>query len=160
MTHQMHTYTFGDPKSFAFEVHGERVNILIGGQRITERDDSPYLLSFVTQLTSTAEWLRRRLNFLEHESLFNDLSVEDGYRALFDAFVGGNRPALDDAIRKLRFADWGPVTDAYLTFLIPRWGRLYLATGICVTPRPMAPESARWLESSRRRWELKQTTLP
>jgi hypothetical protein len=116
---------FGEKTSFAIAVGMTRwpfceVEIWVAGVNLSAYDSSAYLPAFISSVAYAVNSLKERLNFLEFEDRFYDLSLQ----AAFSWVESEVEPT---AWAKLRVIDFGPTTDDYLCFLLPVRGKLYLS---------------------------------
>ena len=131
---------FGNRSKFAIEVALECVEVYVAGRRLTEVDNQPYMQAFATRIRFTWQHLERCLNFQANEDRFVGMGVDEAYRALASADGELPRGVFDAQ----RFADWGPITDGYLTFLLPVGGKLYVATAAQSGQQVFAEEVSPW----------------
>lgn len=111
---------FGDRSSFALGGDGATAHIHVAGIHLTEFDNRPYWPAFLTSVQAAHRQLSTCLNFLKHEREFQGLSVEEAHRSLLDLSSNQSRLQSD-----LRFANWGPITDGHICFLLPINGTVY-----------------------------------
>ena len=114
----------GSRSKLAIEVAADRVAVYVAGRRLTETDDQPYMAAFAASLRATRRRLEACLNYQANEGWFLGKGVDEAYRVLTSADSQLPGSVFDSQ----RFADWGPITDGHLTFLLPINGKLYLAT--------------------------------
>ncbi len=124
----------GDCTRFGFQIAPQpftqqirAVTIFMGGTNLTPDNNLAYLPSFIGQLNTTSEWLKRKIDYLKYEQLFSSLNITEIHNSLVHNHLNIlTDDEWDIVYRGHRFGDWGETTDDFTAFLIPYFDRLYL----------------------------------
>lgn len=107
----------GNKSTFAFEIIESRieqgdlctVNIYIDDQNICPFDNQIYLPAFVNSLECSADYLKRKIDYIKFEKHFIGLNAIEAHQLLM------NNPDkdLENTMYEFhRFVDWGSTTDS------------------------------------------------
>jgi hypothetical protein len=128
---------FGDKSTFAFEIEEYTresknlriVNIFVDRRNICCDDNTVYVPSFVNSLYSSANYLKKKIDYIKFEKFFFDKSVPEAHEFIKSTqdINSLNHQILGGEIYSFhQFLDWGTTTDNVTSFLIPIDGFLFL----------------------------------